>query len=465
MDVREGSSISIPRLAVAATHSGAGKTTVAMGLMAAFIHRGYRVQGFKVGPDYIDAAYHARVTGRPVPNLDSWLVAPATLGRIFTQACQGADLAIVEGVMGLYDGRRGSGAGSTAEVAGILQLPVVLVVDARGMAQSAAALVRGYRDFDPRLNLAGVILNRVGSERHASLLREAIEEATGVPVLGALPRADRVTLGERHLGLQASQEVEAADWERVVQPLAELVEDHIDLQGLHTQAAAASPLRIPATPPAVAAAAAGVPVKVAVARDAAFHFYYPEMGELLEACGAEIAYFSPLEAAHLPEDTQGLIIGGGFPEVFLPRLAANRSLLEEICWLAAAGLPVYAECGGLMYLSRAVDGYPLAGVVPARVEMQASRQGLGYRQARALRDNLLTRAGEEVRGHEFHYSRLIPLESDFPWAWEIEDGTREGFARGNVLASYLHLHWASHPAWAVSFLRRAAAFGQPGNPA
>lgn len=443
-----------PRLVVAGTHSSAGKTTVTMGLMAVLRQQGYTVQGFKVGPDYIDPAYHAEITGRPSYNLDTWMLGEARVREIFARACRGADMALIEGVMGLYDGHGAGGHGSTAEVARVLAAPVILVVNCHGLGASAAAMVLGYQHYDPRVRLAGVICNRVSGEKHYRLVKEAIEAATGLPVLGYLPRERELQVPERHLGLVARPE--GSPIEPLRNRLASVLAGTVDWDGLIGAARSAPALEAETEP---VLPLSSPPVKVAVARDAAFHFYYQDALELLTGLGAELVPFSPLEDEELPAGTRGVILGGGFPESFLPHLAANTSMRRSLAEAAARGLPVYAECGGLMYLCREVEGYPMVGVVPARVEMTGRLQGFGYIRVRSLGDNLICQAGQEVWGHSFHYSRICPETPSFPWAWETTGGHREGYAAGNVLASYLHLHWGANPAWAKAFLRHCLDSG------
>ncbi len=487
--------MSVPRVVIAGAASGSGKTTVAAGLMAALARRGVRVQGFKAGPDYIDPAYHRLATGRPSRNLDTWFFPPERLRELFARAAAGADVCIVEGVMGLYDGLSGRDeAGSTALLAKILEAPVVLVIGAHGMARSAAALVRGFRDFDPRVRLAGVVFNGTGSKGHADLLREAVEGDAGVPVLGWLPRRPEVTISERHLGLVPPAEAtgDAAGW---VAAAADLVAAGVDLERLLAVAAAA-PAVLPAgapdgerygvsgagrAPDGERAAGRGVgwerdaaggretaPVRIGLALDDAFWFYYQDGLDLVEALGAEWVPFSPLRDAALPPDLAGIYLGGGFPEIFAASLAENAAMRRAIAAAAAAGMPVYAECGGLMYLCRAiVDGagrtHPGVGLVPARAVMTTRLAGLGYREARARRDSVLLAAGETVRGHEFHYARLEWEPSAGPNAYALrrrtgDAETAEGWCEGNLLASFCHLHFCAAPGAARRFIDRCRAY-------
>lgn len=444
----------IPRIVVAGTSSGAGKTSVACGIIGALRARGHVVQGFKVGPDYIDPTYHALAAGRPGRNLDAFLSGPELIAPLARHGAQGADIGVVEGVMGLFDGASGRGElASTAHVAKLLQAPVLLVVDAAAMARSAAAIVHGYRTFDPDVQIAGVVLNRVGSDIHEALLREAIEPL-GVPVVGAMRRDERVAAPERHLGLVPAVEREAKT-RAALDALAECAARYVDLDAVERLARAA-----PALPgEAWAPVGDGRPrARVAIARGAAFSFHYTENLELLEAAGAELVPFDPTADARLPPDTDGVILAGGFPEVHGEALSGNRSLRDEIAAFARGGGPVLAECGGLLYLARTLDGRAMCGVLDIDGVM-AGRLTLGYREATAVTDSPLWRAGDVLRGHEFHYSTVVPGEG-VPPAWTLAARGRsrsEGFVAGGVHASYLHTHWAATPQAAQRFVDAAAA--------
>ncbi|MGA4880207.1 cobyrinate a,c-diamide synthase [Streptomyces lydicamycinicus] len=462
------SSGSIPRLVIAAPSSGAGKTTVATGLMAAFAEAGLTVSPHKVGPDYIDPGYHSLATGRPGRNLDAYLCGPDRIAPLFLHGAAGADLALVEGVMGLFDGASGMGElSSTAHVAKLLRAPVVLVVDASSQSRSVAALVHGFASWDPEVRLAGVILNKVGSDRHEELLREAMD-SSGVPVLGALRRDGRAGTPSRHLGLVPVAERRAEAVESVAE-LAARVRAGCDLEALLALARTVPELPDAAWDPAAhlapAEGAAAAPEKplIAVAGGAAFTFSYAEHAELLTAAGAEVAPFDPLRDEQLPPGTQGLVIGGGFPEMYAPDLSANAPLRAAVAALAASGAPVSAECAGLLYLSRSLDGKPMCGVLPAEARM-TERLTLGYREAVALRDNALAAAGTRVRGHEFHRTALEPGAGADP-AWGLTHPERrvEGFVAGGVHASYLHVHWAAEPSLAGRLVASAArSAGVPG---
>ncbi len=430
-------------LVVAAPASGAGKTTVATGLMAALRRRGTAVAPFKVGPDYIDPGYHALAASRPGRNLDPVLVGAERIAPLARHGAAGAEIAVVEGVMGLFDGRLADGHGSTAEVAGLLGAPVVLVVDARGQSRSLAALLHGFRSFDPgpgvgRVDLAGVVLNRVGSPRHEEVLRAAAAEV-GLPVLGALPRRAALAVPSRHLGLVTAAEHGAAAV-AAVDAMAELVAANVDLDAV---TAVARPLPDgPAWSPADAVRRSPRSARVAFLGGAAFTFGYAEHVELLTAAGAEVVVVDPLRDTTLPPDTAALVLPGGFPEEHVGALAANAGLREAVRALAASGAPVHAECGGLLYLCATLDGAPMCDVLPAHATMTA-RLTLGYRDAVALTPSPLHPAGARVTGHEFHRCAVTPRAATPAWAWR--GGEPEGFVHGGVHASFLHTHPAGLP--------------------
>ncbi|MFG2808211.1 cobyrinate a,c-diamide synthase [Streptomyces sp. DT199] len=456
-------SVSVPRLVIAAPSSGSGKTTVATGLMAAFAARGLAVSPHKVGPDYIDPGYHALATGRVGRNLDAYLCGPELVGPLFLHGAQGCDIAVVEGVMGLYDGAAGEGElASTAHVAKLLRAPVVLVVDASSQSRSVAALVHGFASWDPEVRVGGVILNKVASDRHEELLREALEQA-GVPVLGVLRRAAQVSTPSRHLGLVPVAERQGAAVEAVAAMAAQVV-DGCDLGALEALARTAGAVpggSAPWTPASPAhhptrsdeADQQRAPV-VAIAGGPAFTFSYAEHTELLTAAGADVVTFDPLRDEELPEGTAGLVIGGGFPEVYASELSANEPLRKAVAELAGSGAPVAAECAGLLYLCRELDGLPMCGVLDAGARM-TERLTLGYRDAVAVGDSVLAAAGTRMRGHEFHRTAVEPGSGAEP-AWGVR-GPRprvEGFVERGVHASYLHTHWASEPGVARRFVER-----------
>lgn len=450
--------MSVPRVVVAGTASGVGKTTVATGLLAALAAAGRRPAGFKVGPDFIDPSYHALATGRPGRNLDAFLSGPELIAPLFAHGAARADIAVIEGVMGLFDGRTGGGElASTAQVAKLLDAPVVLVVDAGAMARSVAAVVHGYATFDPGVRVAGVILNRVGSERHEAILREALAPL-GVPVLGVLRRRPQMASPERHLGLVPVAE-RTGQARETIEAMAAAVREGCDLEAIVALARGAGRLSTPAWDPVAAVGGAGAPARVAVAGGTAFSFLYEENLELLQAAGAEVMRFDPLADAGLPPDTDALHLGGGFPEAFGPALSENRPLRDEVAAFARSGRPVVAECGGLLYLSRELDGHPMCGVLDATASMTGGLT-LGYREAKAIGDSPLGPSGTPMRGHEFHYSRLHPPAGPTP-AWAFDDGRLEGFASGAIHASYLHCHWAAFPQLAVRLLASGVASRPP----
>jgi cobyrinic acid a,c-diamide synthase len=481
--------VAVPRLVIAAPASGCGKTTVACGLMAALRARGLAVSGHKIGPDYIDPGYHALATGRPPRNLDPFLCGEDLIAPLFLHGAAGAQVAVAEGVMGLFDGvdpllGLDPDYGSTAHVARLLAAPVVLVVDAARAGRSVAALACGFAGFDPRTPVAGVILNRVASDRHERLLRDALAVA-GLPVYGAIRRAEDIVTPSRHLGLIPAAERDTTARQAIAR-MGDLIAAYCDLDALlalarqapalagpawdpgtavTTATSAAGAIATPAiaTPaiatPAGAMAAPGTGPTVAVAAGAAFTFGYTEQAELLEAAGARVAPFDPLNDEDLPEGTDGLILGGGFPEVHAAGLSANERLRERVAALAGRGAPVAAECAGLLYLARTLDGQPMCGVLDVNAAM-TPKLTLGYRRAVAAADSVLARAGDVVPGHEFHRTAADPPAGHQP-AWTLTPGTREGHVAGHVVASYLHTHWAGHPAAAARFTAACAKVPAP----
>jgi cobyrinic acid a,c-diamide synthase len=433
--------------------------------MAALRGRGTSVAPFKVGPDYIDPGYHTLAAGRPGRNLDPVLVGEHRVAPLFRHGAAGAAMAVVEGVMGLFDGRLADGHGSTAHVAGLLGAPVVLVVDCRGQSRSVAALLHGFRSFDPGagpVRVAGVVLNRVGSDRHEAVLRAACDEV-GLPVLGALPRRAELAVPSRHLGLVTAAEHGSAATAAVA-AMAALVAAHVDLDAVVRLAEPVAPG--PAWDPAAQLAGAGAPVDagaaggaaparpvVAVAGGAAFTFGYAEHVELLAAAGFDVAVVDPLRDEALPDGTAALVLPGGFPEEHVAALSANAALRAAVAAHAAAGRPVHAECGGLLYLCATLDGVPLCDVLPATAAMTA-RLTLGYREAVALADSDVFPAGARVPGHEFHRCAVTPRAGAVP-AWGWRGGEPEGFVVGGVHASFLHTHPAGSPG-SVARLARAA---------
>lgn len=448
-------------IVIAGTTSGVGKTTVATGIMGVLHHQGFKVQPFKAGPDYIDPTYHTWVTGESSRNLDTWLLSRDAVAELFSRAIVGKDIAVIEGVMGLYDGRSSVGEeGSTAELAKLLGVSVLLVVDSRKGARSLAAIVAGYRAFDPSLRLGGVILNGIGSDEHLRLCQEAIEHYTGIPVLGYLPRDDRLALPERHLGLIPT--VEGPSNEEFLRRLVAQCEATLNIpQILRLSEQAAGPkvesALFPQVPKTLLA-------KIAVAKDKAFSFYYQDSLDLLEAWGAELMPFSPLQDTRLPQGSSGLYIGGGFPELYAADLAGNKSIKQSIKVAAGQGMPIYAECGGLMYLGKSVQDlqgnkHQMAGVIPVSTQIASPRLSLGYRTVQALGDGPILCQGEIVRGHEFHWSVLESTTGSANAYRVLEKGDyREGFQRKNLLASYIHLHLGSLPSMASRFIENCKSF-------
>lgn len=441
--------VEIPRLVVAGTASGVGKTTFTVGLVRALRSHGLKVAVFKCGPDYLDPTYHARAAGTTPHNLDGWMMGREAVLGTFLRASAGADIAIIEGVMGLFDGASATNdGGSTAEIAKWLDAPVLLVVDTSGMARSIGAVGRGFADFDPEVRVAGLICNRVGSKSHLELLRDA---SGHLPVLGGLPENRSASFPERHLGLRSADERSVPD--ALISTWGELVADWCELEAIIALARKSG--RLAAEPMAPPADRRESSCTVGIAFDEAFHFYYEDNLTRLENAGARLVRFSPIHDAELPP-VGGLYLGGGYPEAHAAELAANASMRRQIAAFAAAGGVIYAECGGLMYLCselRTLDGcvYPMCGVVTARTEMCERLQALGYVEVQTRRDSILGAAGLQFRGHQFRYSRIERLSNENESAFTIRrrrDGNalEEGFQTRNTIASYVHAHWASNPA-------------------
>ncbi len=448
-------------IVIAGTHSGVGKTTVTAGILAALRRRGLRVEAFKAGPDYIDPSYLSEAAGRPCHNLDTWLLSPDAIRELVARRAPHTDFAIVEGMMGLFDGRSGDDeSGSVADLARLLDAPVLLVVDVDAMARSAAAVVLGYQQFDRRLKLAGVILNRAAGPEHVEMTARPIREATSLPVLGHLPTDERLRLPERHLGLVPAQETPPPPG--FLSSLAALVEQTMDLSLLMKLSV---PFVWSGTPNLFPTELQEPRARIAVAVDRAFGFYYQDSLDLLEAWGAELAPFSPMSDPELPLDVGAVYLGGGFPELYARELAENEAMKSALREAHRRGVRVYGECGGLMYLGRSLcdaDGqlFRMADVVPLGSDMQARHLTLGYREARVLGDSPLLAAGETIRGHEFHWSSQVSAAPDHARAaYEFLDGSgrTEGYAGLNVFASYLHLHLASDRRLAPNFVTSAAS--------
>ncbi len=437
---------------IAGTHSGVGKTTITLALLAWLKKRGLAIQSFKVGPDYIDPMFHRRITGRPCRNLDPFLTSESYVTQCFQHHSQGSDGVVIEGVMGLFDGRITAGSpnpradqGSSAHLAVLLGVPVLLVVDASGMGRSVAAQALGFKLFNPQVNLAGVILNRVGSARHEALLVEALEEI-GLAVYGAFYRADEVTLPDRHLGLVPVGELD--DFTQREDRLAHLAEIYLKGEKL-LPLIQEIPSCVGATPNIFHNYKKETAVVIGIAQDPAFNFYYQDNLDILEGLGVTLIPFSPTLDEKMPSGVQGLYLGGGFPEIFAEQLAANVPLKNQLRGYIRRGLSVYAECGGLMYLSESIQDfkgktYQMLGVLPTQVCMGA-KLTLGYREAVAQQDSYLVQSGQMIRGHEFHRSSLNTQPN--PALYHFQDGIQEGWNLTNIHASYLHVHWGEQ--WAM----------------
>ena len=460
------SNLKIPRIVIGGTHSGVGKTSIAIGIMGALARKGGRVQGFKIGPDFLDTSFHTAVTGRPSRNLDSWMIPRKKIPRIFASGCEGADVAIIEGVMGVFDGVDGkSEAASTSEVAKMLKAPVILVIDAYGLAGSAAALVLGYKGLDPEMQLSGVVLNRVAGDAHEEMCRDAIKRHSKVPVLGAIPMSRDIALPERHLGLVPATEIENR---KVLDRIIDHVESHVDLDRIEDLARSAAELPVPKKPDVRYETDRNDTV-IAVAKDRAFNFYYQETLDRLVEAGARLEFFSPIDDKVIPENARGLYIGGGYPEVYGSGLAANHSMLNSVAKYAEDGMPIYAECGGLMYLTRSIqdlDGaeHRTVGLLDAKTSM-VKRLTLSYTLAKATRPNILTRTGNLVRGHEFHFSALKDVPRDAEFAYELKRGIgigdgRDGWTCYSTLASYMHTNFASDDRMAERFVEACNGYSK-----
>jgi len=455
-----------PRIVIAGTNSGAGKTTITLGLMAVCKRRALQVQGFKVGPDYIDGSYHTVVTGRPSRNLDTWMMPPDVMLEVFDRGSNDADISFIEGVMGMYDGKDAlANTGSTAEVSQLLQAPIILVVNVSSMARSAAAVVLGFQQLDSNVHVAGVIVNRVGSKGHYELVKAEIEQMCHVPVVGYLTRQENLEIPERHLGLIPA--LERGEMNSLFEDLADAVEATVDVAKILQIAAGEAAWSTPQ--PALFVGEKRSPVTtIAVARDSAFNFYYAENLELLEWSGARLVEFRPLEGDPIPAVASGLYIGGGFQKEFAAKLSGFTALQTGLREAAMSGMPIFAECGGFMFLTEALtnrqgETYPMTGLVPASVAMQSNLAALGYSEVTAVQDTLLLAKGEQARGPEFHYSTSHQNDGvDWPYAYStigLRGSKLEGYTQGNLLAGYTHLHFASNPRMAERFVAACTAYG------
>ena len=447
----------IKALVIAGTKSGCGKTTIALGLMAALSRRGLTVAPFKVGPDFIDPGHHTRIVGGVSKNLDGWMLSKEYNLECFKRAAQGADVAVIEGVMGLFDGYDGkSEAGSTAQMAKWLGVPVILLVDAASMARSAAAVIMGFEHFDDQLNYAGVILNNLGSNRHLKYLADAMQGRIKMPCLGGVIRNDSIAIPERHLGLVTREDHSLT--RQTIDGLADIIENNIDLDTLLNTLPYINLSRHCGEK----TASQETKVRIAVARDNAFCFYYQDNLDLLVQHGAEIIYFSPLTDGQLPQDVDGLYLGGGYPELFAEKLAGNSGLRDRIRNKSRDGMPIYAECGGFMYLcEELVDqnntSYPMVGCFPFATKMFSRLKALGYREITLTGDTAIGKRGIRIRGHEFHYSELTRQAPGFQTVYQIADRSGldrppEGYQINQTLGSYNHLHFGSQPSVAGHFV-------------
>ena len=448
-------------IVIAGVRSGVGKTTIATGVMGALTRRGNKVQPFKAGPDYIDPSYHQIACGVPSRNLDTWLCDHSTVLELFQRASAGCDVSVVEGVMGVFDGHSSlTEEGSTAQLAKLLGAPVILIADAAKVARSVAAEILGFQKFDPDLNVAGVILNGVGSDRHLEFCKPQIEATTGLPVLGYLPRKEEFIQPERHLGLIPT--VEGTVAQKWYDGVINQVEATMDVDAILKLAQSAK--TPPASPTVYPEVALSSRATIAVAQDMAFNFYYQDSLDLLTAWGAEIAPFSPLEDEKLPAGATGIYLGGGFPELFASHLSDNKPMHQSIMEAVASGVPVYAECGGLMYLGKSLSDlegvtHPMVGVIPAESAMSQSRLTLGYREVESCSDNPVLQVGQRVRGHEFHWSTLAQQPGAEESVYKVidQENRPDGFRTRNVWASYVHIHLGSRPGLAARFVETCIA--------
>ncbi|MFW5980303.1 MAG: cobyrinate a,c-diamide synthase [Bacillota bacterium] len=447
------------RIVIAGSRSGVGKTTVSLGLMAALTQRKFDIQPYKVGPDYIDPGFHTLVTGNFSYNLDSYFLGKNGVKELYKNSVNGSDLAIIEGVMGLFDGKGKKGFSSTAEIAKILKSPVILVVDGKKMAQSGAALAYGYKNYDEALNVKGVVLNNIVSERHYQLLKEAIEDRpVDLKVLGYIPCLNELELPERHLGLVPTRESKNLD--DYFSRLVGIMEEYTDLNEIFNIASNLPEIKLNSEK--LYNQQKKYDIKLGIAYDQAFNFYYKYNLDLLKGLGADLIYFSPVKDKKLPE-VDAVYIGGGFPESFLECLAANQSLKDDIKEKVNSGMPIYAECGGLMYLSKEIidlDGnrYPMLDLISASTIMKKSLQEMGYREIKSVKDNIILKKGEKARGHVFHYSRLDNWQGEIECCYQLKN-FREGYqSASNIMASYVHLHFASNINIAHNLLQNAQHF-------
>ncbi len=454
-----------PRILLAGTNSRVGKTTLTMGLISALKKRGLTVQPFKAGPDYIDSSYHGYVSGRSCRNLDTWMLSRDTVLELFQRQAEQSDISVVEGVMGLYDGVAAKEEGSSAHLAKILKSPVILVVDARSLSRSAAAVVLGYKEFDRDVDLKGVILNNIGSSAHFRSVKYSIEKTTGLAVLGFLPKDENLNLRERHLGLIPAQEKRPLN--ALLKTITQLVEDNIDVGRIIAMSRGSA--QLPDFKPRLfSRKALQLKANIAIAKDAAFNFYYQDNLDLLSYYGAKLSEFSPLKDKALPAGVNGIYIGGGFPELFARRLAKNIALKNDILRRSREGMPVYAECGGLMYLMKNIvncrnKNFAMTGVFDSSVKLGSKLSALGYVNIKVIKNNILSEKNTRARAHVFHWSYLEKLPGKTNFAYCLRKNGRiidDGFLKWNVLASYAHLHFAAYPKFAKNFIHNCQTYAQ-----
>jgi cobyrinic acid a,c-diamide synthase len=457
--------MSIPRILIAGLRGGAGKTLISLGLTATWQAKGRSVIPFKKGPDYIDSGWLSRAAQKPCRNLDLFLMSPPSVVRSFVEASEGHDIAVIEGNRGLFDGMDNQGTFSSAELAKLLQVPLILALDCTKTTRTMAALVLGCQQFDPQVPLRGVVLNQTAGPRHQRVLRETIEDTCGLPVLGAIGRLAQQPFPERHLGLVPPQEHDHLT--PAIEQVAEVIERDLDLDAIWRIAQSAPSLETPVTGVSAPAAPKLPEVRIGVFQDAAFHFYYPENLEALMREGARLIEVSPLSDAQLP-DVDALYIGGGFPETLAPALADNAQFRDSVRRAIEEGLPVYAECGGAVYLGEKLlmdqNEYPMAAALPVVFAFRDKQQGHGYAELETVRDNPFFDVGHALRGHEFHYTYMHSAsQNDLTFAFAVHrgygfDGQRDGLCRHNVLASYTHVHAVGTETWAPAIVRQARRF-------
>ena len=456
-----------PRVIIAGTHSGVGKTTITLGLLLAIRNRGLCVQPYKVGPDYIDAGFHSKISRRVCRNLDSFFLSRDVLLELFQRSSQSASISIIEGVMGMYDGSgTPENTGSTAHAARMLNAPVILVIDSGKMAVSAGAVALGYQKFDSRVNIAGCIINRAAGDFHYKIVKRSIEKA-GVRVLGYLPKKLSFNLPERHLGLTPVQEINIS---KIYQKIAKVVDEFVDVDAVIKVANNAGAL--PEFRKTIFSQKySGNKTSIAVARDDSFHFYYQDNLDILKHFGAELKFFSPLKSRSLPGGISGVYIGGGFPEMFAGQLAANESLRRDIKTKSSRGMPVYAECGGLMYLMRELKTddkkiFPMVGIFPGRVRMGKGLRMFGYYDVRTVRSNIISDKGAVTKGHIFHWSYVNSMSKQIPFAFCLQRRGKifyDGYMKDNTLAGYLHIHFGTDPSWAKKFVESCFEYRKRAN--